>query len=121
MARLDDCQYATVNSNLQNRPYLQNPWPGLTGYVEGGCYPIDDNRAKNSMGPFVIGRKYWLFSASKKGAKSSANLYSLIETAKANGLEPYACLKLLLIKLPSAETLEDIDALLPWNCKGGVD
>ena len=102
--------------------YLQNQWPRLTGYVEDGCYPIDNNRAKNSIRPFVIGQKNWLFSASQKGAKSSANLYSIIETAKANGLEPYAYLKLLFTQLPSAETLEDIAALLPWNCcKGVVD
>jgi len=100
--------------------YLQNQWPRLTGYVEDGCYPIDNNRAENSIRPFVIGRKNWLFSASQKGAKSSANLYSIIETAKANGLEPYSYLKLLFTQLPSAETLEDIDALLPWNCKGVV-
>ncbi len=100
--------------------YLQNQWPRLTGYVEDGCYPIDNNRAENCIRPFVIGRKNWLFTASQKGAKSSANLYSIIETAKANGLEPYAYLKLLFTLLPSAETLEDIDALLPWNCKGAV-
>jgi len=100
--------------------YLQNQWPRLTGYVENGCYPIDNNRAENSIRPFVIGRKNWLFSASQKGAKSSANLYSIIETAKANGLEPYAYLKLLFTQLPSAATLEDIDTLLPWNFKDVV-
>ena len=100
--------------------YLQNQWPRLTGYVEDGCYPIDNNRAENSIRPFVIGRKNWLFSASQKGARSSANLYSIIETAKANGLEPYAYLKLLFTHLPSAETMEDIDVLLPWNCKSVV-
>jgi transposase len=101
--------------------YLQNQWSRLIGYVEDGSYPIDNNRAENSIRPFVIGRKNWLFSTSQKGAKSSANLYSIIETAKANGLEPYAYLKLLFTLLPSAETLEDIDTLLPWNCKSVVD
>jgi len=100
--------------------YLQNQWPRLIGYVEDGCYPIDNNPAENSIRPFVIGRKNWLFSASPKGAKSSANLYSIIETTKANVLEPYAYLKLLFTQLPKAETLEDIDALLPWNCKDVV-
>jgi hypothetical protein len=73
---------------------------------------IDNNRAENSIRPFVIDRKNWLFSASQKGAKSSANLYSIIDTAKTNGLEPNAYLKLPFTQLPSVETLEDIDALL---------
>jgi hypothetical protein len=60
-------------------------------------------------------RKNWLFSASVKGVKASANLYSLIETAKANGLEPYAYLRHLFTELPKAETVEAIEALLPGN------
>ncbi|MEM5529397.1 transposase domain-containing protein, partial [Gammaproteobacteria bacterium AS21] len=51
---------------------------------------------------------------------SSANLYSIIETAKANGLEPYAYLRRLFTQLPLADTIEDIDKLLPWNCKSVV-
>jgi len=70
--------------------YLYKQWPKLIRYVESGDYPIDNNAAENAIRPFVIGRKNWLFSASPKGATASANLYSLIETAKANGLEPYA-------------------------------
>lgn len=100
--------------------YLQNQWSRLTGYVEDGCYPIDNNRAENSIRPFVIGRKNWMFSTSQKGAASSANLYSIIETAKANGLEPYAYLRRLFTQLPLADTIEDIDKLLPWNCKSVV-
>jgi len=53
----------------------------------------DDNPVENAIGPFAVGRKNWLFSASVPGAKASANLYSLLETAKDNGLEPYAYLK----------------------------
>ena len=63
----------------------------------------------------MLGRKNWLFSASVKGVKASANLYSLIETAKANGLEPYAYLRRLFTELPQAETVEAIEALLPRN------
>ena len=63
----------------------------------------------------MLGRKNWLFSASIKGVKASANLYSLIETAKANGLEPYAYLRHLFTELPKAETVEAIEALLPSN------
>jgi transposase len=63
----------------------------------------------------VIGRKNWLFSANQKGATASANLYSIIETAKANGLSPYAYLKNIFIELPNVNTLEQIEMLLPWN------
>ena len=99
---------------------LKNQWQRLIGYLDDGAYPVDNNRAENSIRPFVIGRKNWLFSQSQKGAESSANLYSLIETAKLNGLEPYAYLKQVFTKLPNAETLEDVDTLLPWNFKDGV-
>lgn len=94
--------------------YLHNQWPRLVAYIEDGHWPIDNNRAENAIRPFVIGRKNWLFSTSQSGARASANLYSLIETAKANGLEPYAYLKKVLTLLPQAKTLEDIDILLPW-------
>ena len=76
---------------------------------------IDNNAAENAIRPFVVGRKNWLFSDSVKGVKASANLYSLIETAKANGLEPYAYLRYLFTELPKAQTVDAIDALLPGN------
>lgn len=60
-----------------------------------------------------MGRKNWLFSDSVNGVTASANLYSLIETAKANGLEPYAYLRYLFTELPKAETVDAIEALLP--------
>jgi hypothetical protein len=66
--------------------------------------------------PFVIGKKNWLFSDTPKGAKASAQLYSLVETAKANGQEPYAWLRHALERLPTAASVEDYEALLPWNC-----
>lgn len=62
----------------------------------------------------MTGRKNWLLSDTVHGAKASANLYSLIETAKANGLEPYAYLRRVFTELPAATTVEDIEALLPW-------
>ncbi len=95
--------------------YLDNQWPRLIAYIDDGCWPIDNNRAENSIRPFVIGRKNWLFANSQAGARASANLYSLIETAKANDLEPYAYLKKVYAQLPQVASLEDIDALLPWN------
>lgn len=97
--------------------YLDHQWPHLVRYLEDGRWPIDNNPAENAIRPFVIGRKNWLFSASQKGADASANLYSLIETAKANGLEPHAYLTRVFTDLPNAQTIEEIEALLPWAGK----
>lgn len=87
------------------------------GYLEDGRYPIDNNRVENAIRPFALGRKAWLFSNSQAGANASADLYSLIETAKANGVEPYHYLKHVFSELPKAQSVEDIEALLPWNFK----
>ena len=95
--------------------YLHREWDKLIRYLDDGRLEIDNNGAENAIRPFVVGRKNWLFSASVKGVKASANLYSLIETAKANGLEPYAYLRYLFTELPQAETVEAIEALLPGN------
>jgi len=80
---------------------------------------MDNNLAENAIRPFVIGRKNWLFSQSVKGVKASVNLYLLIETAKANGLEPYAYLRVLFEKLPQAATVDEIEWLLPGNIVRG--
>jgi transposase len=95
--------------------YLHREWDKLIRYLDDGRIEIDNNGAENAIRPFVVGRKNWLFSASVKGVKASANLYSLIETAKANGLEPYAYLRYLFTALPKADTVEVIEALLPGN------
>jgi len=95
--------------------YLHNEWDKLIRYLDDGRLEIDNNAAENAIRPFVVGRKNWLFSDSVKGVKASANLYSLIETAKANGLEPYAYLRYLFAELPKAETVNAIEALLPGN------
>lgn len=89
----------------------------MIAYLDDGRFEIDNNGAENAIRPFVLGRKNWLFSASVKGVKASANLYSLIETTKANGLEPYAYFRHLFAELPKAKTVEDFEALLPGNLK----
>jgi hypothetical protein len=96
--------------------YLASNWSKLERYVEEGYLPLDNNAAERAIRPFVIGRKNWLFSDTPKGAKASAQLYSLVETAKANGQEPYAWLRHALERLPTATSVEDYEALLPWNC-----
>lgn len=96
--------------------YLAKNWNRLVRYIEAGHLPIDNNRAENAIRPFVIGRKNWLFSDTPKGATASAQIYSLVETAKANGQEPYAYLRHILERLPQVNGLESYEALLPWNC-----
>lgn len=95
--------------------YLSNQWDKLMVYCSNGELNISNVLAENAIRPFVVGRKAWLFSDTPKGAKASAIHYSLIETAKANGLEPYAYLSHVLKALPYADTVEKIEALLPWN------
>ena len=82
-------------------------------YVEHGDLRIDNNLVENAIRPFVVGWKNYLFCDSVAGANATANLYSLIETAKANGIEPYRFLRHVFTELPKATTLEDIEALLP--------
>jgi len=94
--------------------YALSLWENLTVYLEDGRLFIDNNWIENSIRPFVIGRKNWLFSYSEDGANSSAAIYSLIETAKANGKEPYKYLKELFEKIPHAKTDEDYKKLLPY-------
>ena len=95
--------------------YMRDYWSMLTPYTGRGDLPIDNNRCENAIRPFVVGRKGWLFSDTPAGANASALIYSLIETAKANGLEPYAWLRRVLRDLPAAKTVDDVEALLPWN------
>ena len=95
--------------------YLDKQWPRLIRYLDDGRLEADNNRAENAIRPFVMGRKAWLFSDTPAGADASARLYSLIETAKANRVEPYAYLRHVFTELPKATTLAEIEALLPWN------
>ncbi len=95
--------------------YLHNHWDALQVYITDGRLNIDNNPVENAIRPFAVGRKNWMFSDTQAGARASALLYSLIETAKANNLEPYAYLKMLLEQLPQALSLEDYEALLPWE------
>ena len=116
---LDQTLHTTTPSGLMGKAlgYLHNQWPNLSGYTGNGNYPIDNNAAENAIRPFVIGRKNWLFANSVRGAKASANLYSIIETTKAHSLNPEEYLTSIYRHLPNADTIEDIEKLLPWNFK----
>jgi transposase len=95
--------------------YTISQWARLIRYLDTGSVRMDNNLIENSIRPFVIGRKNWLFSVSPEGARASATFYSLIETAKANGLEPSRYLRFLFEKFPYAQTAEDVFNLLPMN------
>lgn len=95
--------------------YGQNQWKYLVRYLDSGLLDIDNNAAERAIKPFVIGRKNWLFAQSVRGARASAVLYSLVETAKANGLEPYAWFRHALTELPQLERGASVDHLLPMN------
>lgn len=95
--------------------YLIKQWPKLVRYVDDGRVAIDTNLAENAIRPFALGRRNWLFADTVNGAKASANLYSLVQTCRANEIEPYRYLRRLFTELAAAQTVEQIDALLPWN------
>lgn len=95
--------------------YTLNQWDSLTGYCERGDLAISNVLAENAIRPFAVGRKNWLFADTARGAHASATYYSLIETAKANGLEPANYITHLLNHIVEADTPIKLDALLPWN------
>lgn len=97
--------------------YARKQWPQLVRYIEHGETAIDNNTAERAIKPFVIGRKNWLFANTPAGARASANLYGLIETAKANAVEPYGYLAHLFTELPQRDldAGDPVDDLLPWN------
>ena len=97
--------------------YSLKQWSKLIAYCDHGQLRISNIQAENAIRPFVVGRKAWLFSDTPAGANASALYYTLIETAKANQLDPYRYIKHLVGHIAAAETVEDIEALLPWNVK----
>ncbi|KHK00066.1 Accessory secretory protein Asp1 [Desulfovibrio sp. TomC] len=95
--------------------YALKQWDHLGVYLEDGRLRPDNNLAENATRPFAVGRKNWLFSGHPRGAGASAAIYSLIETAKTNGLEPYRYLRQLFEHLPAATTDAQRKALLPQH------
>jgi transposase len=108
--------------------YCRNQWDKLNAYLEEGRLEIRNNAAERAIKPFVIGRKNWLFSDTPKGAKASARIYSVIEIAKENGLNPYSYLTHLFEELPNRDLkdVEAVDDLMPWSagprnlCRGPI-
>lgn len=98
--------------------YALNQKDGLMNFLQDGNVAISNNLAENSIRPFTVGRRNWLFSGSPEGATASAAVYSIVETAKANGLNPYEYLRYIFKYLPGVcfdEEPEFLEEFLPWN------
>ncbi len=114
-----------LEKNIQGAPpkgkfgkgihYMLRRWDQLNHYLLDGDLHIDNNRIENDIRVFALGKKNWLFKGSPRGAKAGAIFFSLIKTAQANQLEPYAYLRYMLTQLPLCKTQADYSALLPWN------
>lgn len=109
--------HAVVPGSLLGKAlhYLSTQWIKLSRFVTDGSYPIDNNPCENAIRPFVVGRRNWLFADTVGGANASANLYSLLQTCKVNGVDPHQYLAALFTALPLANTADDYEALLPWQ------
>lgn len=97
--------------------YCERQWHKVTRYAQDGRLNIDNNRAERAIKPFVIGRKNWLFSNTERGAAASAMIYSIVETAKANGINVEAYLQMLLEELPKMQEGDSLNRLMPWAFK----
>ena len=97
--------------------YLKEQWPYLTNYLKDGRLELSNNRAERSIKPFVIDRKNFLFTNTLKGAIGSAVMFSLIQTAIENGLDPYKYLTWLMNTAKDVDLAQEdtIQSLLPWN------
>jgi transposase len=95
--------------------YALGQWEKLTRYLENPYLTPDNNACENAIRPFVLGRKNWMFNKSPDGAKSSCGMYTLIETAKENNIEPLAYLRSVFEKAPYVSLPEEWENLLPWN------
>jgi transposase len=101
--------------------YCTRQWSKLVLCLDHAEVPIHNNFVERQIKQYALGRKSWMFCYDKVGAQASANLYSLVMTARANGVEPFEYLSHLFEHLPSAATVEAIEALLPWNLKPVLD
>ena len=98
--------------------YAKNQKQYMENYLLDGRCALSNNAAENAIRPFTVGRKNWLFADTPKGACASAAVYSIIETAKANGLNVYTYLEYLLLYMPDTDWRnypEELDNLMPWS------
>ena len=116
-AWLDETRPVVPPASLTGKAltYLANQWPKLARVLGDGRVPLDTNDIENHIRPFAVGRKAWLFADTMHGAEASANLYSLVETAKANGLDPHAYLRFVFERVPHRNVCDDFSDLLPFE------
>lgn len=97
--------------------YSLNQWPYLATFLKDGRLEIQNNRAERAAKAFIIGRKNWLFSNTPKGADASAAIYSLVITAKSNGMRVEAYLRWLFERIPNVDIKDGdiLDSLMPWS------
>lgn len=95
--------------------YALNRWDALTRYAHDGRIEIDNNAAERSIRGIALGRKNYLFAGSDKGGERAAAIYSLIETAKLNSMDPEAYLRHVLAHIAD-HPINRVAELLPWNC-----
>jgi transposase len=100
--------------------YTLGQWDKLVAYLECAYLTPDNNACENAIRPFVLGRKNWLFNKSPAGAESSCGMYSLIETAKQNRLDPFRYLYALFLCVPLIADEKEWEDLLPWNIKNSA-
>lgn len=99
------------------KTYAVNQKSFMENYLHDGRLEISNNAAENAIRPFTVGRKNWLFADTSKGAAASAIIYSLVETAKANGLDTYKYLEYVLKNMPDSDWMrhpENLETLMPW-------
>lgn len=108
--RLGTTKNASITKAIE---YCLKRWTALTHYLDDGNLPIDNNWAENQMRPWALGRKNWLFAGSLESGQRAASIMSLIQSARLNGLDPYAYLADVLSRLPTHPDSQ-IDELLPY-------
>ncbi|RFP09119.1 IS66 family transposase [Duganella sp. BJB488] len=95
--------------------YALDQWTEVSRLVEDGRLSIDNNIAERDIKSVAIGRKNWMFADSMEGMRASATMYSLVATAKANGLNPFEYLRYVFETMPKLKTADEPESLLPWN------
>ena len=105
---------AKADATARAIDYTLSNWRGLTRFLDDGNVPVDNNAAENAVRPIVLGRENWLFVGSQQAGERAAVIMSLIESAKLNGLDPWAYLKDVFERLPTLKQ-RDIAQLLPHN------
>lgn len=117
MAEIPDSPSVAQKSLGQAIQYCRNQWDKLEAFMQDGRLELDNNRSECSIKPFVIARKGWLFCNTSRGANASATIYSIVETAKENDLNPFQYLSYLFEKLPNLDIKDGraLDKLLPWS------